>query len=183
MVSSSAPPRDRKLRSALAEDDAPNFIRSMLNQYAVDIMPGESTFREHTTGGPPDKILRGVLLSGAVPVHAGHGGRRIPLAGAGHPASVARTRKISVKKVPTHFGTVSYEIVSDTELGKIIASVELPHRTRPKTALLRLRHPQAKVIQRVTVNGKPWQDFDSKTELIRLPGADSLLQVAAEYRP
>jgi hypothetical protein len=26
-------------------------------QYAVDIMPGEYTFREHTTGGPPDKIF------------------------------------------------------------------------------------------------------------------------------
>ena len=37
-------------------DDVPNFLRSFLNQYAVDIMPGEYTFREHTTGGPPDKI-------------------------------------------------------------------------------------------------------------------------------
>ena len=39
-----------------AADDVPNFLRSFLNQYAVDIMPGEYTFREHTTGGPPDKI-------------------------------------------------------------------------------------------------------------------------------
>ena len=41
----------------LAADDVPCFIRSWLNQYAVDIMPGEYTFREHTTGGPPDKIF------------------------------------------------------------------------------------------------------------------------------
>jgi hypothetical protein len=49
--------------------------------------------------------------------------------------------------------------------------------------LLRLRHPQAKAIQRVSVNGKPWRDFDSKNEVIRLPRDDSLLQVAVEYQP
>ena len=48
---------ERHANIHLAADDVPNFLRSMLNQYAVDIMPGEYTFREHTTGGPPDKIF------------------------------------------------------------------------------------------------------------------------------
>ena len=47
---------ERHANIHLAADDVPNFLRSFLNQYAVDIMPGEYTFREHTTGGPPDKI-------------------------------------------------------------------------------------------------------------------------------
>ena len=47
---------ERHANIHLAADDVPSFLRSFLNQYAVDIMPGEYTFREHTTGGPPDKI-------------------------------------------------------------------------------------------------------------------------------
>jgi len=47
---------ERHANIHLAADDVPNYLRSLLNQYAVDIMPGEYTFREHTTGGPPDKI-------------------------------------------------------------------------------------------------------------------------------
>ena len=74
--------------STWTTDDVPNFIRSFLNQYAVDIIPGEYTFREHTTEGPPDKIYE-ESLPGAVPGDAGDGRRRAAVAGPGNPAGVA----------------------------------------------------------------------------------------------
>ena len=72
-----------------------------------------------------------------------------------------------------------YEIVSDVDNGGC-ARDELAARTPPQAVLL-TRHPQMKAIQRVTVNGKPWQDFDPKTEVIR-PGFRRLAQVAVEYQ-
>src|SRR6185436_2505365 len=48
---------ERHANIHLGADDVPNFLRSFFNQYAVDIMPGEYTFREHTVGGPPDKLF------------------------------------------------------------------------------------------------------------------------------
>ena len=53
---------ERHANIHLAADDAPDFLRSMLNQYAVDIVPGEYTFREHTATGPPTNV-RGIMLS------------------------------------------------------------------------------------------------------------------------
>ena len=98
---------ERHANIHLAADDVPNFIRSMLNQYAVDIMPGEYTFREHTTGGPPDKIYEEscflerfrmmlVMEEGDV------------LAGAGHSAGwLEQGKRIAVKNAPTHFGALT----------------------------------------------------------------------------
>jgi len=174
---------ERHANIHLAADDVPNFLRSMLNQYAVDIMPGEYTFREHTTGGPPDKIYEeSCFLERFRHMLVMEEGDSLWLARAIPRAWLEQGRKISVKNAPTHFGPVSYEIVSGTAQGKITASVELSRSAPPKSVLLRLRHPQAKAIQRVSVNGKPWQDFDPKTEVIRLPAASNLLQVAVEYK-
>ena len=89
--------------------------------------------------------------------------------------------KISVKNAPTYFGVINYEITSHVDTGKILANVNLSNRTLPKAVLLRLRHPQAKTIQRVKVNGQSWQDFDSKAEAIRLSGSIDRYRVVAEY--
>jgi hypothetical protein len=174
---------ERHANIHLAADDVPNFLRSMLNQYAVDIMPGEYTFREHTTGGPPDKIYEeSCFLERFRQMLVMEEGDSLWLARAIPRAWLEQGRKISVKNAPTHFGAVGYEIVSDVDHGRITAQVELPARTPPKALLLRFRHPQTKAIQRVTVNGKPWQDFDTRTEVIRLSGAGALQQVTAEYQ-
>ncbi|HET6428420.1 MAG TPA: hypothetical protein VFJ30_08425, partial [Phycisphaerae bacterium] len=154
----------------------------MLNQYAVDIMPGEYTFREHTTGGPTDKIyeescfierFRMMLLMEAGP--------ELWLARATPRAWLEQGRKISVRNAPTHFGTVAYEIVSDTDNGKISATVELPSRVAPQVVLLRLRHPKAAPMAGVTVNGKPWPEFSRDTETITLKGLTGRISVVASY--
>ena len=90
-------------------------------------------------------------------------------------------KKISVKNAPTDFGTLAYEIVSDADRGKIAATVQMPSRKPPQAVLLRLRHPQAAPMKSVTVNGRPWTDFDPAKEVIRLHGLHGTIQVEATY--
>ncbi|MFI5381568.1 MAG: hypothetical protein ACHRHE_19900 [Tepidisphaerales bacterium] len=174
---------ERHANIHLAADDPPNFIRSMLNQYAVDIMPGEYTFREHTTGGPPDKIyeescflerFRGMLLL--------EEGSSLWLARATPRSWLEQGRKISVTNAPTHFGMVSYEIISDVDNGRITATVKMPSRQPDATVLLRLRHPQALPIKSVRVNGNPWNDFDPAKETVRLHDVRDNVSIEAVYR-
>ncbi len=86
-----------------------------------------------------------------------------------------------MKHAPTHFGLLGYEIVSDVDHGKITATLELPSRTPPRAVLLRVRHPTAKPIQNVTVNGKDWRGFDPARELIRLEGLQGTVAITAAY--
>jgi len=173
---------ERHANIHLEADDVPNFIRSMLNQYAVDIMPGEYTFREHTTGGPPDKIFEeSAFLERFRMMLVMEDGDWLWLARATPRAWLEHGKKISVKNAPTHFGTVSYEIVSDIDNGRITATVEMPSRKPPKAVLLRFRHPRSSPIKSATVNGKPWKDFDSRKEVIRLTGAKTKTRIVAHY--
>ena len=173
---------ERHANIHLTADDAPNFLRSMLNQYAVDIMPGEYTFREHTTGGPSDKIYEeSCWLERFRMMLVMEEGEGLWLARATPRAWLEQGKKISVKNAPTWFGTVAYEIVSDADNGTIAATVEVPSREPPKAVLLRLRHPKAAPIKSVTVNGKAWRDFDKDREVVRLPGSGGTAKVVAHY--
>ena len=173
---------ERHANIHLAADDAPNFLRSMLNQYAVDIMPGDYTFREHTTGGPPDKIYEESCFLERF--------RQMLLMEEGQSLWIARStprhwldqgKKISVKNAPTYFGTSAYEIVSDVDHGTITATIEIPSRTPPQTILLRLRHPRQTPIRSVTVNGKAWNGFNQNKELIELKELAGKVVVVASY--
>jgi hypothetical protein len=89
--------------------------------------------------------------------------------------------RIAVRSAPTHFGTVSYEIVSEIDHGRIRARVELPTRQPLRSVLLRLRHPGTVRCRRVTVNGIPWPEFDPAAELIRLQGLPGTVAIEAKY--
>ena len=78
-------------------------------------------------------------------------------------------KRISVKNAPTWFGNISFEIHSSTDSGTVGATFQLQDRQPGTTILLRIRHPQGKPIQHVTINDKPWQDFDSQKEWVRIP--------------
>ena len=90
-------------------------------------------------------------------------------------------KKIAIKNAPTFFGTVAYEIVSDVDNGKISATVEMPARNAPKEVILRFRHPKAAPIKSVTVNGKPWTEFNKDKETIALKGLTGNVAVTAQY--
>ena len=173
---------ERHANIHLAADDPPNFLRSMLNQYAVDIMPGEYTFREHTTGGPPDKIFEeSCFLERLRMMLVMEDEETLWLARATPRAWLEQGKRIAIRNAPTWFGTVAYEIVSDVDNGKINASVELPSRPVPRLVHLRLRHPQAKPIKSVVVNGQPWSQFEAKKELVRLEGLKGRVTVEVRY--
>ncbi len=167
----------------LAADDIPVFLRSFLNCYAIDIVPGGGyVFNEHAVHGPPDKIFEeAAFLERFRNLLVMEDGQDLWLARATPRAWLEQGKKISVKNAPTHFGTVAYEIVSDAANGKIAATVEMPSRNPPRTVLLRFRHPSGKAIQSVTVNGKPWTAFDPAKETIRLEGVAGKAAVEASY--
>jgi hypothetical protein len=155
----------------LVKDDIPNFLRAWLNRCAVDMNLSNWTFNEHTTFASNDKSHgNAVFLSNFRNMLLMEIGSALWLARATPRAWLEQGKQIVVKDAPTHFGTVSYEIISDVDNGKIRATVQMPSRKTPKTVLLRFRHPQAASMKSVTVNGKAWSDFDESKEAIRLQG-------------
>jgi hypothetical protein len=173
---------ERHANLHLAADDPPNFLRSMLNQYAVDIMPGEYTFREHTTGGPPDKIYEeACFLERLRMMLVMEEGRTLWLARATPRSWLESGRRISVRHAPTHFGPTGYTIDSDVDHGTIRVTVEVPSRTPPSAVMLRLRAPRGFRLSSVTVGGKPWTDFDPSSEVVRLTGLADKFEVVGRY--
>jgi hypothetical protein len=78
-------------------------------------------------------------------------------------------KRISVKNAPTWFGNTSFEVQSSASKEMIAATLQLEARKPGTTILLRLRHPQGKLMRHVTINGKSWQDFDPQKEWVRIP--------------
>jgi hypothetical protein len=174
---------ERTANVHLAADDIPAFLRSFLNCYAIDILPGQGyIFREHATGGPPDKIFEeAAFLERFRHALVREDGDTLWLAQATPRAWLAQGQRIAVRNAPTYFGTLAYEIVSDADRGRINATVELPSRTVPPSVLLRLRHPQATPIKAVTVNGKDWSAFNKDWETVELRGLTGTVAVTARY--
>jgi len=167
----------------LAADDIPVFIRSFLNCYAVDILPDKGyVFNEHAVHGPPDKIFEeAAFLERFRNLLVMEDGNSLWLARGTPRAWLGQGQNISVKHAPTRFGDVDYEIVSDVANGKITATVTMPTRLAPQSVILRLRHPESKPISAVTVNGKPWKDFDGKREVVILHGMAGTARVEIRY--
>jgi hypothetical protein len=91
-------------------------------------------------------------------------------------------KKIEVERAPTYFGTISVTVESQAGSGKITANLQVPERNRPDTILVRLRHPESKPIQSVTVNGQSWTDFDKQKEWVKIPRpTQSNYKVVASY--
>jgi hypothetical protein len=177
------PGLERHANIHLAADDAPNFLRSWLNQYAIILLPDNGyIFREHTIGGPPDKIFEeAAFLERFRDMLVMEDSDSLWLARATPRAWLAQGKRISVRNAPTHFGSVAYEILSDVDKGTITATVEIPSRKSLQTVLLRLRHPTMSPIKAVTVDGKPWKGFDTNEEAILLKGLSGRITVQASY--
>ena len=163
-------------------DDVPCFLRTMLNQYAVDIQPGEYTFREHTVTGPPDKSFEeAAFLERFRNMLVMEEGENLWLARAVPRSWLKQGRRISVKNAPTYFGELDYEIVSDVDNGRITATIHVPDRSAPRTLILRLRHPKTTPINAVRVNGSEIKSFDKDKEIIRLSNCKGTAVVQVCY--
>ena len=175
---------ERTANMHLAGDDVPVFLRSFLNCYAIDIVPNDGyVFNEHAVHGPPDKIFEeAAFLERFRNLLVMEQGDCLWLARATPRVWLGQGKNISVKNAPTHFGPLTYEIVSDVDNGKITAAVGMPSRNAPKAVLLRLRHPKAAPIKSVTVNAKNWKDFDPLKELVNLRSLTGTVRVEVSYR-
>jgi hypothetical protein len=174
---------ERTANMHLTDDDVPVFLRSFLNCYAVDILPHDGyVFNEHAVHGPPDKIFEeAAFLERFRNLLVMEDAGKLWLARATPRAWLEQGKKITVKHAPTHFGTVDYEIVSDIDEGRISATVTLPDRGSTAEVWLRFRSPNAAPIKSVTVDGKPWKDFDPKLEVVKLHGLKGTVKVEARY--
>ena len=174
---------ERTSNMHLVGDDIPVFLRSFLNCYAVDIIPGSGyIFNEHAVHGPPDKIYEeACFLERFRNLLVMEDGQNLWLARATPRAWLEQGKRISVKNAPTHFGAVDFEVESDVDHGQITATIQMPSRNPPKEVWLRLRHPTSASIACVTVNGKPWKDFDRTQEVVRLHDLKDLVSVVVRY--
>ena len=181
---------ERTANMHLAADDVPVFLRSFLNCYAIDILPNDGyTFNEHAVHGPPDKIFEeAAFLERFRNCLVMEQADSLWIARATPKEWMQQGGTISVRNAPSHFGEVTYEIVSDVDRGRqISATIEIPTRTPPKTVRLRLRHPQGLPIQQLTVNGKSSRDFDNSTGFITInmpismKGLTGKITVTAHY--
>jgi len=171
-------------------DDIVPFLRFWMNNYAAFVQPhGGMTEGKSLEGyqGSPDDKPGGDLGTTAWFIEqfrnllVWEDGGTLWLARATPRAWLEQGKKISVRNAPTHFGTVAYEIVSDVDNGKINATVEFPARKAPASVLLRFRHPKSAPIKSVTVNGKPWTEFNKDKETITLKDLTGTVVVTAQY--
>jgi hypothetical protein len=83
-------------------------------------------------------------------------------------AWLADGKQLRVEHAPTYFGPVSFSVESRAASGEITVILDAPARQQPTALLVRLRHPQQKPLQSVTLNGRAWSDFDAKKEWVRI---------------
>ena len=171
----------------LLRDDVPNFLRFWMNSYAIMVF-GDGKMSEWGAWGHfapqcehPDNGTAGWFLENFRNLLVQEEGPTLWIARGTPRPWLEAGKRIAVKDAPTYFGAVAYEIVSQVDEGKITATVDLPSRTPPQAVLLRFRHPQAKPIQSVTLNGQAWSEFSKDQEVIRVTGVQGRATVTASY--
>ena len=94
---------------------------------------------------------------------------------------LAEGKEVSIKRAQTHFGPMSMSIKSSAAAGSIEMTIEPPTRNLPGAIYARFRHPEGKSMNRVTVDGKPWDKFDPAKEWVILPPLAEKTVVVAYY--
>jgi hypothetical protein len=104
---------------------------------------------------------------------------------------LADGQQIAVERAPTYYGEISVTVDSHAGSGTLTARIEIPKRRPMKRLLVRFRHPEAKPMQAVTVNGENWTGFDGRRMgrdrqargTAHVITADALLPSVAASRP
>ena len=94
---------------------------------------------------------------------------------------LADGREVKIENAHTHFGPMSVSVRSYAASGRIEMTIDPPTRTAPKAIYARFRHPDGRSMNRVTVNGKPWSNFDPVKEWAILPPLNEKTVVIAHY--
>jgi muconolactone delta-isomerase len=98
-------------------------------------------------------------------------------------AWLAQGKQIKVADAPTLFGKIGYVIDSDIQNGRINIAVSLPAQIdAAEEVSIRLRVPDKKKIQSVSINGAKHKKFDAGKETIDLTGKRGSLNVLVRYQ-
>jgi len=91
-------------------------------------------------------------------------------------------RTVGIERAATHYGPMSLKIASNAAAGRIVATLTPPSRNPPRNIYLRFRHPEGRRFESVTLNGQPYDRFDTAREWVILPGTLAGPQeIAARY--
>ncbi|MCY2953721.1 MAG: hypothetical protein NTU53_17340 [Planctomycetota bacterium] len=174
----------------LRRDEIPNFLRVFYNTLHASLYPDTLCFAEwvKTPGsgdGPlyktPDECKFIQLMRNMLILEQGQNLRTLRLATAVPRKWMTDGNTIRVQRAATLYGSMDLEITSHTSQNRIIASINLPQRDPADVVLLRLRHPEGKQFEKVTVNGQDWDKLNRPLELIILPGSLEKAEVVAWY--
>ena len=180
------PKASQNANTYLLQDDVPNFLRFWMNSYA-SVVGADGKLWEHWHLGSyaecsaPDNGTAGWFMENFRDLLVMEDGQSLWVARATPRVWLEQGKRIAVKNAPTYFGTLAYEIVSDVDNGTITATIEIPNRSPVKSMFVRFRHPHAKLIRGVTVNGRPWKKFNPDKEVIELKGLTGKAVVVASY--
>lgn len=170
----------------LLQDDAPNFLRFLMNSYAT-MTGADGKLWEHWHLGncgnceAPDNGTAGWFMENFRNMLVMEDGESLWVARAIPRAWLEQGKTITVRNAPTCFGTFAYEMVSDVDNGGITTVLQMPSRTPPQRVFLRLRHPRNEDIKSVIVNGQAWTDFDPVKQVICLHDMNGSIKVVATY--
>ncbi|MBM3335358.1 hypothetical protein FJY63_11915, partial [Candidatus Sumerlaeota bacterium] len=172
----------------LLRDEPKHFLRAYFNAFAASYFDDTRMMTEHALPNIGD--WRGDHFKSSDEANSTYWLRMMFVQERGNELFVgsaiprywlADGQKISIEKAATHFGYVSVSIVSHSDEGRIEMQIAPPRRNRPRQVYARFRHPQSRPIVRVEVNGKPWSNFDSKSEQVRLGRLSEPTRVVAYY--
>ena len=164
-------------------DDVKPFIRSYFNPIGSLLDTENLTFWEHfNSGGGWNKTHEtGWFLLQTKLMLVTERGSELWLAPFVPAYWLNNGQVVEIKNAPSRFGPVSYKIVSSADDGMIEASIIPPGRSKPDSIVIRLRHPEGKLMKTVTVNGKAYKDFDTEKEFVRLRTFGNEITVKAQY--
>jgi hypothetical protein len=70
------------------------------------------------------------------------------------------SKTIKVENLPTYFGSLSMNVKSEINDGRILINLEPPHRNPPEKIFIYIHHPYKKAIQDVNLNGNKYHIID-----------------------
>ena len=172
----------------LMRDEAKHFLRAYFNALAVTYYPDTQMLTEHPLPGMGDWrgdhykssdeanstywLRLAFIDERGEDLYLGMAVPRAWLADGGAPA---------IERAATYFGLMSLRYESHAAQGLIRAVLDPPTRRPPARMFLRLRHPEARPIVRVEIDGKPWDRIDAKRELVELPPLRGPATITAFY--
>ena len=164
-------------------DDVKPFIRSYFNCIPTLVSGENLSFWEHfhNTGAWNKTHETGWFLCQTRTMFVGERGDELWLAPFVTNHWMKEGQKVSVRNAPTCFGKVGYTIASHVVKGEIEAVVQIAREMHRQEVVLRLRHPEGKPMQSVTVQGQPHKDFDAKKETITFEPSGGNVTIRAEY--